>query len=140
MPKCSFSTPWPRQPNPTYFSALSIAALHRRERTALTGPRCTDVPQQAASATLNGLGVQAKGHQERAHAQYAAHLRRLDEPARYEQVDAALYKKFEEEVPNAPPIQQHENDLVNKSLVFGDDSKSSAKFKRIKVSEREAPF
>jgi len=86
------------------------------------------------------LGVQAKGHQERAHAQYAAHLRRLDEPARYEQVDAALYKKFEEEVPNAPPIQQHENDLVNKSLVFGDDSKSSAKFKRIKVSEREAPF
>jgi len=52
-----------------------------------------------------------------------------------------MYKKFEEEeVPNAPPIQPHENDLVNKSLVFGDDSKSSAKFKRIKVSEREAPF
>ena len=81
MSKCSFSTQWPRQPNSTYFSALSIAALHRRERTALAGPRCTDVPQQAALATLNGLGVQAKGHQERAHAQYAAHLRRLDEPA-----------------------------------------------------------
>jgi len=59
--------------------------------------------------------------------------------AHYEQVDAAMYKKFEEEeVPNAPPIQSHEDDLVNKSLVFADDSKSEAKFKRIKVSEGEA--
>ena len=59
--------------------------------------------------------------------------------ARYEQVDAVMYKKCaEEEVPNAPPIQSHENDLVNKSLLFGDDSKTSAKFKRIKVREREA--
>ena len=49
--------------------------------------------------------------------------------ARYEQVDAAMYKKFEEEeVPNAPPIQPHENDLVNRSILFGDDSKTSAKF------------
>ena len=30
--------------------------LHRRERTTLARPRCTDAPQQAASATLNGLG------------------------------------------------------------------------------------
>ena len=55
--------------------------------------------------------------------------------ARYEQVDAAMYKKFEEEeMPNAPDIQPHENDLVNRSLLFGDDSKTEAKFKRIKVS------
>ena len=55
--------------------------------------------------------------------------------ARYEEVDAAMYKNFEEEeVPNAPTIQPHENDLVNGSLLFGDDSKSSEKFKRIKVS------
>ena len=55
--------------------------------------------------------------------------------ARYEQVDAAMYKKFEEEeMPNAPDIQPHENDLLNRSLLFGDDSKTSAKFKRIKVS------
>ena len=61
--------------------------------------------------------------------------------ARYEQVDAAMYMQFEEDtVPNAPPIEPHENDLVNRSLVFGDDSTTSAKFKRIKVSEREAPF
>jgi len=61
--------------------------------------------------------------------------------ARYEQVDAVMYKKFEEEeVPNAPPIQPHENDLVDRSLLFGDDSKTSAKFKRIKVSKRDAPF
>jgi len=61
--------------------------------------------------------------------------------ARYEQVDAVIYKKFEEEeVPNAPPIQPRENDLVNRSILFGDDSRTSAKFKRIKVSEREAPF
>ena len=61
--------------------------------------------------------------------------------ARYEQVDAAMYKKFEEEeVPNAPPIQPHENDLVNKSLLFGDDSKTSAKFKRIKVSLARSAF
>jgi len=55
--------------------------LHRRERTTLTGPRCTDAPQQASSVTLNGLGVQVQGRQERARAQYAAHIRRLDEPA-----------------------------------------------------------
>jgi len=61
--------------------------------------------------------------------------------ARYDQVDAAMYKKFqEEEVLNAPQIQPHENDLLNRSLLFGDYSKTSAKFKRIMVSEREAPF
>jgi hypothetical protein len=60
--------------------------------------------------------------------------------ARYEQVDAVMYKQFEEEVPNAPTIQPHENDLVDRSLVCGDDSKTSAKFRRIKVSEREAKF
>ena len=55
--------------------------------------------------------------------------------ARYEQVDAAMYMKFEEEeVPNAPGIQPHENDLVNRSLLFGEDSKTEAKFKRIKVT------
>ena len=44
--------------------------------------------------------------------------------ARYEQVDAVMYKKFEEEeVPNAPPIQPQENDLVNRSLLFGEDSR-----------------
>jgi len=59
--------------------------------------------------------------------------------ARYEQVDAAMYKQFEEEeMPNAPDIQPHEDNLVERCLVFGDDSKTSAKFKRIKVSEREA--
>ena len=59
--------------------------------------------------------------------------------ARYEQVDAAMYKQFEEEtVPNAPRIQPHEDNMINRSLLFGDDSRTEAKFKRIKVRQRDA--
>jgi len=58
--------------------------------------------------------------------------------ARYEAVDAAIHSKFvTETVPNAPPVQPQENDLIDKSLLFGDDSTTLTKFKRIKVSKSE---
>ena len=51
--------------------------------------------------------------------------------ARHDEVDAALYAHFESTIPIAPPIQPHESNLVDTSLLF-DANEQLHKFKRMK--------
>ena len=47
--------------------------------------------------------------------------------ARYEQVDEDMFREFElVTIPNAPPIQVHEDEMVNKTILFDSSSSSSS--------------
>ena len=111
------------------YSSAGRKTMHKTMLPPVDTPTSPTSPSpQTASAILSHIANAVLS----LHTQYA----------RYKQVAAIMYKQFElVEVPNAPPIESHEDNLVKKSLVFGNDvySKTKNTFKRIKVSERDAP-
>ena len=118
-------------------SGTPLSTSHRLSKNGLEGASKNTVPGNKSdpspatpSPATAATGAAILSHVVNAVRELHTHY------ARYDQVDAAMLTKFEKDtVPNAPAIKPHEDALVNRSLLFGDDEKAETKFKRIKVSE-----